>query len=128
MHPGSLSRILLAALIIWIAGIVVVQLTDHLILVDGPGLIVGYVITALAGPLTVWAAALIIGCSVRTMAIPTLIIAAVALIADGFVMGFLPTVYTDPGSIGLLAPLFLWTFGWACLSAFALSGFKVGSA
>ncbi|MEM6255101.1 MAG: hypothetical protein AAF821_19475 [Cyanobacteria bacterium P01_D01_bin.156] len=56
------------------------------------------------------------------MTTPILVICALALMTDGFVMGFIPTVYTSPEKIVFLAPLFLWTFGWAALSGFVMSG------
>lgn len=122
MSERSFSRVLLTALAIWVAGVVVIRLTDGYVLSPGSGFIVGYVAAALAGPPTVWIGARMTGYRLGEMVGPTLVICMVALPLDGFVMGFAPTIYTDPGRIHLLAPLFLWAFGCACISAFFMAG------
>ncbi|MEO1404527.1 MAG: hypothetical protein AAFV72_25200 [Cyanobacteria bacterium J06635_1] len=121
MQNQSMARTVLAALILWIAGVIIIRLTDHLVLVEGTGIITGYICAALGGPPSVWICSKIIGCKPDDMAVPTLIVCALALMADGFVMEFTPTVYTDPQKIKFLAPLFLWTFGCAALSGFVMS-------
>ncbi len=121
----SLMRTLLVALVVWIAGVVGIRLGGNSILVDGPGFIIGYVIMALLGPPTVWIAARLIGFDLKSMMVPTLVIAMTALVLDGFVMGFFPQIYTSPDKIKYLAPMFLWTFGWACISAFVMGGGKL---
>lgn len=122
MKNGSFGRVLLATLIIWVAGVVSIRLFGDLVLKEGSGIIIGFVVTALAGPPTVVLGALIIGCRIKQMLVPTMTIAMLALLADGFTMSFVPYVYTDASKIRWLAPMFLWTFGWACLSAFVMSG------
>ncbi len=124
MRPRSVSRTLLATLIIWVVGVVLIRLSEDYILTDGAGFIVGYVAAALGGPPTVLFGSMVTGFPVRRMMEPTLVIAAFALVADGLVMGFIPEVYTSPDRIHYLAPLFLWTFGWACVSAFFMAGAK----
>ena len=122
MSERSFVRVVVTALVIWVAGVVVIRLADSLVLTDGPGFIVGYFVAALSGPPTVWIGARMSGFPVREIVPPTLVICMVALPLDGLVMGFFPTVYTDPSRIHFLAPLFLWAFGWACVSAFAMAG------
>lgn len=115
-------RVVMTALAIWVAGVVVIRFADSLVLTDGPGFLVGYGVAALAGPPTVWVASRMSGYPLREIVPPTLVICMVALPLDGLVMGFFPTVYTDPSRIHFLAPLFLWAFGWACISAFVIAG------
>ena len=125
MLQSSLFKTLIAAVIIWIAGVILIRLEGDLVLVQGQSFVLGYLITALAGAPTVWVASKIMGLKLKSMMIPTLVIAALTLVLDGFVMGFFPEVYTSPDKILYLAPLFLWAFGWACLSAFVLGGSKI---
>lgn len=122
MPERSFTRVVMTALAIWVAGVVAIRLADELILTDGPGLIIGYAAGALAGPPTVWITSRITGYRLEEIVAPTLVICMIALPLDGFVMGFAPTIYTDPARIQFLAPMFLWTFGWACLSAFVMAG------
>jgi hypothetical protein len=122
MSQRSFLRVVVTALAIWIAGVVVIRLADSLVLTEGPGFLIGYGVAALAGPPTVWAAARMTGYSIREIVPATLVICMIALPLDGLVMGFFPTVYTDPSRIHFLAPLFLWAFGWACISAFVMAG------
>ncbi len=119
--PRSFARIVLAALLIWLAGIVLIRLLGHYVLLDGLGFIIGYVVAALAGPPTVWISAKLVGAPTNDMVSATLIICMIALPLDGLVMGFFPEIYTDAARIRYLAPLFLWAFGWACLSAYVMA-------
>ncbi|MEM1417940.1 MAG: hypothetical protein AAGH15_23790 [Myxococcota bacterium] len=108
-------------LVIWVLGVGVVRLADDAILAGGMGFALAYVAAAASGPPTVWVASRLIGAPLREMMVPTLLIAGVDLVLDGLVMGFAPEIYTSEPRIRFLAPLFLWTFGWACVSAFALA-------
>ncbi|GAB5520630.1 MAG: hypothetical protein RhofKO_28810 [Rhodothermales bacterium] len=117
----SFGRTALVALLIWLAGVVAIRLAGDYVLVDGLGFIIGYVALALAGPPTVWIGAKLIGFETTEMVGPTIVIAWIALILDGFVMGFMPEVYAEAEKMRYLAPMFLWGFGWACLSAYVMA-------
>lgn len=122
MNARSFARTVVVAVLIWGAGVLLIRALGDSVLTDGPGFLMGYVGAAVLGPPTVWAAARMTGFRLREMVAPTLVIAMVALTLDGLVMGFFPEVYTEPEKIIFLAPMFLWAFGWACLSAFAMAG------
>lgn len=126
-YSKSTTSVIVSGLVIWIAGIILVRLVKDYVLVDGGVFILAYILAAISGPPTVWCAAILSGYRYSEMVRPILLIAGLDLILDGFVMGFIPEIYVEQEKIIFLAPLFLWAFGWACISAIFMSAKDSGA-
>lgn len=108
---------------LWLAGVVFVRIFGVGYLNLGVLHIITFILSGIVAWSSLWAIAALMGQRMADMAVPTMLMAAVALPLDGLVQSFAPWVYGETGlERALLSAWLLWFF--ACYLAGPLAAMR----